>query len=572
MSYRTTACLAASLAVSALSADVFAQGLLPAEGMLTAEAIDAASVDVRGDGTVVVRPSPVGLSGVPLAALRLKAAGPVPHSPDNVLRVRVASKEPVLLSLVAVSPETGSEVFPVRVAGGGDGPRTVYWSFDSRTGSAGDPTEFLVGVGTAGEAATATLDDMAVDLAKNMADADVIAASAWRMLSVAEHQPRDRSKSLAIAASVPRAIAVRSQGAKLVIRVGDQQVHESTIDKPDSGSRALFQSVANIPLADKIAGPRTVTAALVHPDGRELPLGTQTFEPLATERSFRQWEYPHQSIVDYDAFMDGPDIRIVAVVRDQFACAEPASGGTMSHEIHDTTVTTDLSMSQDRVAWRMPAYDSWAGAGFHAICSGDWKDMIAMYVSAGNAQGIDVFGYMSTIADGNMTPSVKNPSWAPADAFSGWTPGAARTLRGASIAPYGRGFVMLASSQVGTQPARLLASVSTGLSTWADAGVVPPFLPEGTRHIDIDWREGIHYLYTDDPSRVWISRDPLRAWEEKRVALPSDWSAFRVIVIEGEDHLFGLADAFGKNVVRWRPIEWSDDESGTPLPKVKETP
>jgi len=569
MTSRIAARIAALLVLAPLATSAFAQALLPNEGMLTADAVAPSGVDIRDDGTVVVQPSPVGLSGIPVAVVRFKAAGPIAHEADHIFRVRAKSDEPVLVSLVAVS-DKGSEVYPVRrIDGGGEG-KYARWSFDSRAGSAGNPTEFLLCVGSAKAGApSVTLDDIAVDAAKNMADADVLAASLWRPLSLSHHMPRASENSVEAVASIPRALAKRVLGEKVVFRVDGKQVHEAVIDVADSGARALFQAKAQVALADKGDGEHSLEAAVVYTDGRELALDEQTFSLLPEERAFAQWEYAHQSIVDYECFMDGPDMRIVAILRDEFTIDEPRTGGTLSHEIHDTTVTLDQSMFDDKVAWRLPAYDEWGAQGFHSLSSGDWKMAIGMYVSAGNARGIDVLGFMSTLAYSDMTPSVKNPAWNPDDRFTGWTPDSTRTIRGTTIAPYGRGFAMLANVQVGNEPAKLVASVAPDLTNWADAGVVPAFLPEGTRHIDADWRDGIHYLYTDDATRLWVSRDPLRSWEEKRIDFPRDWSHFRVIVIDGKDCLFGLARAHGRNVLRWQHIDWAPDESETPLPKLK---
>ncbi len=556
----------------ALAFAVFQPVPLPAgdEFVLEARAMEGSGAVVLDDGTVEVSAGPVGISGLPPQSVEFIAPTPVEHTPDNAFQVRVTSAEPVLVTMTAYSTKTGGEVFPVRMTSGSGEPEYVRWTFDSRVGSADDPFLFRVGIGSQEGRAAVALDDYAIEPAVNLSDGEVIAASTWSMFSISHLQPRDADRSLEVFAAVPRVVARRSFGSRIAVFVDGERVSERTIGEDDTGSRALWQNEVQVPLGDYATGTHTVEAKLLGGDGRELALGSGTFSMLAGDRPFEQWEYAHQSIQDFEVFQDGPDLRIIAIVSDLYACAEPEGSETMIHEIRDTRATQDLSLSKDAVAWRTTAYGLWTSGGFNSMALGDYEGALSAYVTGIDPDGIEVLGHLSTVAYSEMRPSVKNPTWGPAEVFTGWSPGVRRAVRPISITTYGRGFLLVSGVQVADEEPVVVGALSNELLYWADAGTIPLDLPPDTRHMDIDHRDGVYYLYTDDPSRMFVSKDALRSWEPRPLSFPEDWFRFRVVLVDGREILLGLHRVRGKNVLRWREIEWDEGTGDIPVPHLKE--
>ncbi len=539
--------------------------------VLSARALENRHSVVHDDRTVEVTAHPVGVSGLPPHSVELQAETAATHTPDNALQVRITSEKPVLVWMTAYSEPTAGEVYPVRKTSGGDKPEYVRWTFDSRIGSAGDPSVFRIGIGTKEGIQTVVVDDYAIEPTVNLTDEDVIAASTWATLSISHAEPRDPSRSLEVFTAIPRVVARRCLGSRIVVDVNGEKISESLVEEEDSGSRALWQSEIRVPLGNYAeGGPHTVSAKLIHPDDSEVSLGSRHFRLLHEKRSFQQWEYPHQSIEDYEVFSDGPDFRVIAILRDLYACDEPDTSKTMQREIHDTRITTDVTLWQDEVAWRAPAYGLWLSGGFHSMALGDYDGALSAYVTGMDPDGLEVLGHLSTVAYSEMRPSVKNPTWGPAEIFTGWKHGMRRTIRPITITTYGRGFLLLSGVQIENENPVVVGALSNELLYWTDAGVVPLDLPVAARHMDVDHRDGFHYLYTDDPDRIFVSRDPLRNWEPRSVSLPQDWFRFRVILFEGTEYLFGLHTIDGKNVLRWREIEWKDESGNVSLPHLKE--
>jgi hypothetical protein len=527
------------------------------------------------DGKWDVTPGWVGFGGaIPRPVLDITQ--PLPHDATRALGLRISSRKPVVVWFLGVRTDGNLEVFPSRLVPGDGAVHSLLWSIDARVGRGSEFTGFKLVVGQYEPLRTedyfsVRVHEIGVPGINVLSDDDYLAASSYAPLTIQYAAPQADLTSQELVVSMPSPIAARQRGGSIVVRDGDETVAEIPVDEIETTGRRLFQKTIPLPVRGVAGEQRTVRALLRRLDASVLDLGQVTYRPAAPAELRQVFEVPNQSIVSYALFDAGPDLGVITVVRDLFARDEPEGAPTMTHEVQVHQVSLRTGRAETQPAWRVPAFAVWAEAGFRTISAIEAGDATAIFVTGTDGQGLEHLGLASTSRRSPVRPAMNNPIFAPAPEFTGWTDGWPSMIRGAAFAPYGRTFFMVALAQAAEEQPRVLAALSPALRDFADAGVLDLDLPwshKGLGHLDLSWRGDYYYLLTDDPTALWTSRDPLRAWQRHEVALPVEWHAFRLREIDGKPFLFGLFEHEGKTLLRWTPVHFE----GEPLPLPIVTP
>ncbi len=535
-------------------------------------ALDASKTTSNGvtqAQSVKIQPRPMGLLGLPSRVYHWESALSISHEPENIFQVRVLAKEPVVLGLIGKSTEDGEEIFPNRLIEPSDEPQWVRWALDQRIGTAPSIASFVVCAGSFEHAKEEiVLDNFQVLDAKELSDEELIAASAYQPLTLRYSHPNKQLTTQEVFACLPREVARRHVGGKLVITVNGESKKEVLISDASSGERKLFTQKISIPMSEFSGSEQSIGLILEKTDGSKIDLGTQEFRFRSTNDSFQEFEMPLQSVDSFVAFKTGPDLRLVVSTVDLFTRPEPQGARTQVHEMHDVTLSVMSGLFDSEVFWRLPAFGHWASAGFRSLGLGSIRNNHAIWATAAGSDGIEVVANAATVNGTPIRPFVNNPVYFPAPEFSDWEEGQTRVVRGNGVVPYGRSWMMANISQVNNNPPRMIAALTSDMRQLSDAGPLPIELPDGVTHLSFAKHENWSYLLTDDPHTVWVSHDPLRFWEQKSVDFPEDWFQFRIVAIDGIDQLFGLATVNGKNVVRWQELEWVEERKEAPMPKL----
>src|SRR5690606_23295635 len=138
-------------------------------------------------------------------------------------------------------------------------------------------------------------------------------------------------------------------------------------------------------------------------------------------------------------------------------------------------------------AWRVPAFAHWAEAGFRTVRVGSVAGAVAILVTGVDGEGLEQLGLASAAGRRSVLRASSSPVFSPAPEYTGWVPGQPSALRGNAVINYGRTFALLALARAGEQPSRLIAALSPGLRSFADAGALDMSLPDtvqGLGHLD----------------------------------------------------------------------------------------
>ncbi|MEQ8819465.1 MAG: hypothetical protein RLY93_04420 [Sumerlaeia bacterium] len=530
-------------------------------------------VYLTDDGRHVIQALPPQANLAANGQLRVHFTEPVARSNQHALRLRLKYADDIDVGAVAHLRSGLEELWLSREAvDSANGGQQILWTFDPRLGAPDSVTSLTLAFRSRAGRQKVQLLDIELVPAPQLSAADWLQASVFEPVSLAFHAlPRSSTGQQAII-SLPGPFVFHFEGGELRLRLNDRDLPPIPLQIVSASDAETFFRRVNIPTYGQPGDVRTLRVTAHGPAGNEFLVSEKSFRILPEERSFGQFEAPFQSIVDYTVHDAGADSVITAILQDPYAAQEPPTALTATHQVDAFTFSFRSGMFEAETIWQVPAYGHWASAGFRSLAHGANGDANGLYASANNLTGRAVMGLAS--AAGNTRPipaELINPAFVPVPLAPPPDEHEEREILAHTIAPYGRGHVMLTWMTVNRQPPVLVASVSPTLRFWMDAGQLDiPSLPAGTSHLSLHRRGPQWLLLTDDPTRVWVSSDPLRHWVPIAADFPRDWHAFSLHDIDGKPHLFGLTGEYGRDVLRWLPVDWRPNPDGLALPVLVE--
>ncbi len=168
-------------------------------------------------------------------------------------------------------------------------------------------------------------------------------------------------------------------------------------------------------------------------------------------------------------------------------------------------------------------------------------------------------------------PSEYNPIHAPNMVWSTWHPDEPSLARDPMIIAYGNVYVMYYAAErrlpAGTGDRfGIAAAVSTDLIHWADAGIVIP--SQTPTYGQSAFRQAnVIYLYPGYGDDLYVSIDPLRGFQARKIEMPSGWRGWRYYEDDNRSMMFAYRNLTQGNFVQACPVTW-DRWGAPPLPKL----
>ncbi|MDX1972408.1 MAG: hypothetical protein SFY68_07750, partial [Candidatus Sumerlaeia bacterium] len=493
----------------------------------------------------------------------------IAHSPATAVYLKVTNSVPLVVGLETRTPSESNEVYRRQLLQPGE--NTVYWLLEERVGKSANPRHFFFSFGadqvvefsglSAGLVQTGSVDN-----------ATVANATQFLLFQIGYKRVEyGRLINQPVQVVLPRELYRRFLGQKIVIMGGDER-REILIDPKRDLKQEFFFEQQSIPLGQIGLGRKVFRAAIMDEFGEELfLLGEDSFdvvEPSADTLSFKgTFEVPFRSVRDYSVFDQAPDFRLVVLPFDQLSKPEPKGYESCAHEVLDFTISLNSGSNREHVAWRAPAYDHFAEAGFNSLSIGRSGNAVAVYLTGENAAEMDILGFLFALDQAPLGAPIQNPLHRPSDEWTGHRKGLFLDLMSSGTAPYGAGHVMLNQASTRTGEFRMIPSVSNDLRSWVDAGLVTQFNkpsadtpnPKPAEHLFLTKFGSLYYIIRNQ--ELWVSPDPLREWSRTTVELPA-WEKLRLIQLGESWYFFGLDEVESKQGIRWHQADWSPHSTG----------